>query len=431
MTMQPTLEEFNALREAMALLQSQRDSLRFAHESLVGENRVLRVERDLLKERLAKMMHKMFAAKSEARGTEQTERFFNEAEPQAAATQAAPAQEESGPGPGADADPTDVAGHKRKRGRKPLDPALPRQVERHELPESERICPHDGATLTEIGVEVSEQIEVIPQQVRVIRHERVKYACPCCDGALRLAPKPAQIIPKGLFTAGAVAWVITAKYQDGLPLYRQAALLGRFGGDISRNTLAGSLVRVGAEVQPIINLLRDQLLDAEIIHGDETELQVLKEPGRYAQQKSYLWAQMSGSGTPIRLFTYAPSRSAETARRHYDGARGALVTDGYEVYAIVAQTYGLVHLGCWAHARRRFVDAEAALPKAARTSAQPAAQFIAVIGELYAIEAAARELGAEERLRLRHERSRPVLARIQALLLAHLHSVLPGSLLGQ
>ena len=90
--------------------------------------------------------------------------------------------------------------------------------------------------------------------------------------------------------------MITSKYQDALPLYRQAALLGRFGGELSRNTLAGSLVRVGAAVQPIVNLLRDTLLDADLIHGDETELQVLKEPGRAAQRKSYLWAQMSGSG---------------------------------------------------------------------------------------------------------------------------------------
>ena len=157
----------------------------------------------------------------------------------------------------------------------------------------------------------------------------------------------------------------------------------------------------------------------------------LKEPGRAAQRKSYLWAQMSGSGPPIRLFTYAASRSAQTARQFYDGARGALITDGYEVYANVAQTCGLIHLGCWAHARRRFVEAEAALPKAARTPEQPAAQFIAAIGELYLVEATARELSVEQRLSLRQARSRPVLARIQALLLARLHNVLPGSLLGQ
>jgi len=440
--MQPTLEEFNALREAMALLQSQRDSLRFAHESLVGENRVLRVERDLLKERLAKMMHKMFAAKSEARGTEQTDMFFNEAEAQAAATQAAPAQEESGPGPGADADTTDVAGHKRKRGRKPLDPALPRQVERHELPESERICPHDGATLTEIGVEVSEQIEVIPQQVRVIRHERVKYACPCCDGALRLAPKPAQIIPKGLFTAGALAWVITAKYEDGLPLYRQAALLGRFGGtDLSRNTMAASVVRVGQAVQPIINLLRDHLLDAPITFGDETRVQVLKEPGRAAQAQSFMWAQMTdgsgpaGTGPPIRLFGYSSSRGAGAAQGLYAGMRvgSVLMSDGYEVYNQIAQMHQLVHLGCWAHCRRYFIEAVDALPKGARTPEQPAVQFIELIGQLYAVESRAQDLkmGPPARLGERQRYSVAMLKRIQALLLTHLHAVVPGSLLGR
>lgn len=416
-------EELNQLREQLARSEREREVLREQHHALHGELRIVRTERDLLKERLKAFMRKLFAAKSEARGGEQKDLLFNEIE----ALAPVPVPAEAAP-----EDSVAVPAHRRaKRGRKPLDPALPREVIRHELPEAERICPKDGAQLEEIGVEASEQLDIVPAQVRVIRHERVKYACPCCDQGLRIAPAPPRLIPKGLLTESALAWVATAKYQDALPLYRQAASLGRFGGELSRNTLAGSLVRVGAAVQPIINLLRDQLLDAEIIHGDETELQVLKEPGRAAQRKSYLWVQMSGTGPPIRLFTYAPSRSAETARRLYDGARGALLTDGYEVYANVAKTYGLVHLGCWAHARRRFVDAEAALPKAARTRAQPAAQFIAAIGELYATEAVARELEVKDRLRLRDERSRPVLARIQTLLLAHLHSVLPGSLLGQ
>ena len=444
MNMQPTFEEFNALRQAIEALHSERDSLQVqrdalhsAQQSLVGENRVLRVERDLLKERLAKMMHKMFAAKSEARGTEQKDMFFNEAEAHSAATQAVPAQEESQADQG-----TDVASHKRKRGRKPLDPALPRQVERHELPESERICAHDGATLTEIGVEVSEQIEVIPQQVRVIRHERVKYACPCCDGALRLAPKPAQIIPKGLFTAGALAWITTAKYEDGLPLYRQAALLGRFGGtDLSRNTMAASMVRVGQAVQPIINLLRDHLLDSPITFGDETRVQVLKEPGRAAQTQSFMWAQMTdgsgptGTGPPIRLFGYSPSRGAGAAQNLYAGIRvgSVLMSDGYEVYNQIAQLHQLVHLGCWAHCRRYFIEALDALPKHARTPEQPAVQFIELIGQLYAVESRADDCKIDPQARLgeRQGHSVPVLERIQALLLTHLHAVVPGSLLGK
>jgi len=444
MNMQPTLEEFNALRRAIEALHSERDSLQVqrdalhsAQQSLVGENRVLRVERDLLKERLAKMMHKMFAAKSEARGSEQKDMFFNEAEAHAAATQAVPAQEERQADQG-----TDVASHKRKRGRKPLDPALPRQVERHELPESERICPHDGATLTEIGVEVSEQIEVIPQQVRVIRHERVKYACPCCDGALRLAPKPAQIIPKGLFTAGALAWMTTAKYEDGLPLYRQAALLGRFGGtDLSRNTMAASMVRVGQAVQPIINLLRDHLLDSPITFGDETRVQVLKEPGRAAQTQSFMWAQMTdgsgpiGTGPPIRLFGYSPSRSAGAAQDLYAGIRvgSVLMSDGYEVYNQIAQQHQLVHLGCWAHCRRYFIEALDALPKHARTPEQPAVQFIELIGQLYAVESRADDCKMDPQARLgeRQRHSVPVLELIQALLMTHVHAVVPGSLLGK
>lgn len=428
----PTLEEFNALRVALEAIQSQRDSL-------AGENRILRVERDLLKERLAKMMRNVFAAKSEARGTEQKDMFFNEAEQLAAATQAAPAQQDSD----AADDASDVAGHKRaKRGRKPLDAALPRHVVRHELAEAERICPHDGATLKEIGVEASEQLDIIPQQVRVIRHERVKYACPCCDAGLRLAAKPAQIIPKGLFTEAALAWVITAKYDDGLPLYRQSALIGRFGGcDLSRGTMAASVVRAGQAVQPVINLLRDHLLDSALIFGDETKVQVLKEPGRSAQTQSFMWAQMtqgcgpSGTGPPIRLFGYSPSRSTAAAQALYAGVRAGavLMTDGYEPYNQIAQAHQLVHLGCWAHCRRYFIEALEVLPKKARTPEQPAAQFIALIAQLYAVESRAQDGGMNEQDRLRERRqySVAVLDRIQVLLLAHLHAVVPGSLLGK
>ena len=175
---------------------------------------------------------------------------------------------------------------------------VPASMIRHELPEDQRVCPHDGAALREIGMQASEQLDIIPQQVRVIRHERVQYACPCCDGGMRLAQRPAQIIPRGLFTEAALAW-------------------------------------------------RDLLLDAPLVFGDETELQVLKEPGRSAQAKSYLLAQMTdgsgrdGTGPPIRLFAYSSSRSTKTAMALYAGMRegAVLMSDGYEVYNAVAQTH--------------------------------------------------------------------------------------------
>ena len=431
MNLPPTLEAFAALQQA--LVAANRRS-----ELLNGELVLVRTERDLLKERLNKFMRKIFAAKSEVSSQSQKDMFFNEAEVLGA--QAQPATQED---LGSDDDGNDVAPHKRaKRGRKPLDPALPRHVVRHELPESERVCPHDGSPLKEIGVEASEQLDIIPQQVRVIRHERVKYACPCCDGALRLAAKPAQVIPKGLFSEGLLAWVIASKYCDGLPLYRQAALLTRFGGsDLSRNTMAASIVRVGQAVQPIINLLRDHLLEAPLVHGDETQVQVLKEPGKSAQSKSYMWAQMTpgsgpeGTGPPIRLFGYSPSRSTAAAQILYAGmtAGSVLMSDGYAVYDQIANAYQLVHLACWAHCRRDFNDALQALPKNARTPDQLAAQFMALIGQLYAVEARAKEraLNASELLEQRQIHSVPVLQKIESLLLANIHAVLPGSLLGK
>jgi transposase len=428
MTRMPNAEEFAAVQQALA------DALG-RNDALAGELRVVRTERDLLKEQLNRFKRQLFDAKSEVSAAHQKDMFFNEAEAEGAQVQ--PAAEET------EDDKIEVPVHRRaKRGRKPLDPALPREVLRHELPEAERVCPHDGAHLNEIGVEVSEQLDIVPQQVRVIRHERVKYACPCCDGGLRLAVKPPQVIPKGLLSEAALAWVITSKYLDGLPLYRQAALLGRFGGtQLSRNTLAAGVVRVGQAVQPVINLLRDALLDSTIVHGDETEVQVLKEPGRKAQAKSFMWVQMTqasgsgGTGPPIRLFGYSPSRGTHAARTLYQGMRagGVLMSDGYEPYAAIAEQHRLVHLGCWAHCRRYFHEALQALPKDKRGPEQVPARFIELIGRLYKVEADARhdELDDNALQQRRKLHSAPVLKQIEALALQHLHGVLPGSLLGK
>jgi transposase len=414
----PAPEEIAALKQALA------DALGH-NDRLAGELRVTRAERDLLKEQLSKFQRQLFAAKSEARGTDQKDLFLNEAE--ALASTATPCEIDA-------EDTTIVASHPRKkRGRKPLDPALPRDIVRHELPESERICSHDGHALVEIGAEISEQLHVIPEQVRVIQHQRIKYACPCCDQSLKLAAAPARIIPRGLLTEQAQAWIITAKYQFGMPLYRTAALLRRFGGDIASNTLAAGVVRIGQAVQPVINLLRDHLLDSELIYGDETTVQVLKEPGRAAQTKSYMWAQMNGTGPPVRLFAYAPGRGEEHARKLYAGIRSdaTLISDGYKAYEAIAAEYGLTHLGCWVHARRYFIEAEQAIPKAARSSDLLASRFIKLIGKLYRAEAKAKDWLPDRRRRLRQRYSRAVVREIEQLLLANLHAVAPSTLLGQ
>jgi hypothetical protein len=162
-------------------------------------------------------------------------------------------------------------------------------------------------------------------------------------------------------------------------------------------------------------------------------LQVLKEPGRAAQTKSYLWAQMNGTGPPVRLFGYAPGRGGTHAEQLYAGIRegAVLMSDGYEVYNGIAKSHRLVHLGCWAHARRYFVEAEAVLPKSARTPDQLTTQFIAAIARLYAVETKAKSKTVAERAQLRDASSRPILAEIQHLLVTHRHGVTPGSLLGK
>ena len=162
-------------------------------------------------------------------------------------------------------------------------------------------------------------------------------------------------------------------------------------------------------------------------------MQVLKEPGRKAQTKSYMWAQMNGSGPPVRLFAYAPGRGAVHADKVYAGIRrgATFVSDGYQVYDGIAASHGLTHLGCWVHARRPFVKADEAIPKAARSPDQLATRFIKLIGKLYRAEARAEKWSPQRRARLRRRYSAAVVATIEHLLLTNLHAVAPTSLLGE
>lgn len=412
--------------ELKALL-TERDAaraLREEKEALCGALRLVTAERDLAEERLRAYRRELFGAKSEARGDNQLG-LFNEAE--VLGKSGAPARE--------DIPESTVAAHKRKRRgkRKPLDPNLPREVVRHELPEAQRFCTNDGHALVEFGVEISEQLDVIPEQLRVIQHQRVKYACPCCDLGIKVTPSPPRIISRGLLTESALAWIATGKYQFGMPLYRQAGLRRRFGGDISSNTLAASMVRVGLATHPVINLMRDALLEAEIIYCDETTFQVLKEENRRAQSKSYLWSQMTQAETPIRCFTYTPGRGAKLADKLFTGiCQGAvLMSDGYEPYNDIARRYQLVHLGCWVHARRYFVKAEENVPKAARPPDLLATRFITLIGKLFAAEARTETWEAKRRQRLRRRYSARVLNAIHALMLELSPGVVPQGLLGK
>jgi transposase len=220
-----------------------------------------------------------------------------------------------------------------------------------------KVCPHDGSALKAIGEKVSEQLDIIPMQIQVIRHIRKQYACPCCEGFLKIAAKPKQPIEKSQASAGLPSYIAVSKYADSLPLYRQSTILSPFGIEMNRTTLANWMIKCGELVQPLINRFEEQLLDQPYLHMDETPVQVLNEVGKAAESKSYMWVRSGGPPDKrLTLFDYDASRSGAVPKRLLAGYQGALMVDGYEGYQPVCREQALTRLGCWVHARRKFVD---------------------------------------------------------------------------
>ena len=346
--------------------------------------------------------------------------LFNEAEALAHATQLAPEK-------------ILIPAHERKkRGRKRLPPDLPRVEVVHDLADHEKRCAQDGTALERIGEEISEQLDYQPAQVRVLRHIRPKYACPCCREGVRIAPTPLTLFPKSLATPALLAHIVTAKFVDGLPLYRQETQFARLGVTLGRATMAGWMIRLGGtHLVPLVNLLNEQMLEQPLIHCDETRLQVLNSD-KAPTADHWMWVRASGTqGRRIVLFDYDPTRGGAVPKRLLEGYQGILLTDGYEPYATVAAELKLVHAGCMAHARRKFDDARKAQP-GDNSSARTALDFIR---ELYLIERTLWDrdhpLTPEQRVAERQTRSAPIMERFHAWLEALSSQVLPESRLGK
>lgn len=319
---------------------------------------------------------------------------------------------------------------KNKPGRKPLPAELPRIRIEHDLPEAAKRCAC-GCERTLIGEETSEQLDIIPAKVRVLVHVRKKYACKQCESGITTAPLPPQPIPKSNVSPGLLAHIAVSKYQDALPLYRQEAVLNRVGVEIPRNTLAQWMIKAGRLLQPILNLLEEQLLAYPVMHCDETTVQILKEPDKRATSKSYMWVRVGGPPTqPIRLFHYADSRGGAVASNLLEGYQGYLQTDDYAGYNAVAAGSAITQLGCWAHARRKFVEAQRATGDKSRKAGK-AEMAISLIGKLYAIEKNIKELKPEVKYQVRQQEAVPQLQKIRAWLDNSLHSTLPKGLLGK
>lgn len=330
-----------------------------------------------------------------------------------------------------------IPAHSRKKsGRKPLPDTLPRVEVVHDIPEDEKVC-GCGAELARIGEEVSEKLDIIPAVIRVIKHIRPKYSCKSCEGvedagaSVKIAPVPPQIIPKGIASAGLLAHLLTGKFEDALPFYRQEKQFSRLGVEIGRATMCNWAMKAAEACQPLLELLHKDVLSGPLVNADETTLQVLKEPGRSPTTKSYMWIFRGGDPhRPSLLYRYHPTRSGDIARAFLHRYKGVVQTDGYQGYDFLDTEDDVVHLGCWAHARRKFVDADKARGKKAKTGSTTVA--LKFISDLYKIEREIKKqiCSAEQIVAIRQAKTKPLLDDFKKWLEKKSLQVVPKSLLG-
>jgi transposase len=317
-----------------------------------------------------------------------------------------------------------------KAGRKALASHLPRIEIRHELPAIERMCAC-GAALQEIGAETSEQLDYVPAKVQVIRHVRPKYACACCHSGVKIAPVPVHVLPRSNAAPGLLAHLITAKYVDSLPLHRQETIFARHGVSLPRATQAAWIIAVAQQLQPLVNLMDERLRASGYIRIDETPVQVLNS-AKPANSEHWMWVRVAGPpGQRLILFDYDASRGSHVAERLLDGASGYVQSDGYAVYDGVTARLQLTHVGCFAHARRRFFEAIQALPKPQQKHDTAAHQIVRRIDALYAIERELKSLSPESRLLERQRKAVPLLDALHEFARSLEQQTLPSGKLGE
>lgn len=393
---------------------------------LEAENTELKAENESIRQRLEWLLRQVFGRKSEkAAPPEQPQLFDTEAD---------------GSGPdGEDDEPeatVTVETHTRaKTARKPIPGWVQRREVLIDIDGRDKRCAC-GHELVRIGEEVSEKLDVIPAQFVALRIVRPKYACSYCEGsadedkpAVRIAAMPNAIIERGMATPGLLAFVITAKYVDGLPLARQEKQFARMGIELSRKRLSDWVLAVGEALTPLIAELLHQLRSGPILLADETTVQVLGEPDRANTSVSYMWAGYGGDPRhPSVYFHYSERRSLAAAQELIGTYEGYLQTDAYEVYDRIAEgRSALIHVGCWAHARRKFFDAA---QQGKKTGAAQAG--LALIATLYQIE---QELSGEPRTEtfaaVRRERAQAALEKLHTWLEQKAVQVPPTTALGQ
>lgn len=333
---------------------------------------------------------------------------------------------------------TSVAGYTRKKrpgtAGEVLPEGIPEEVVEHGLSEEERLCPACGTEMEPIGKEERLELKFVPAQAILVRHIYYTYACMNCkendiETPILKTPRAAQVLAGSYATPEAIAHIMVQKYVMGAPLYRQEQDWNRSGVQISRQTMSNwVLAAQEAWLKPLYEALHRKLLERQVLHADETTLQVLHEDGKKAQTKSYMWMYRTGGDAehPIVLYEYQPSRGSGHPKAFLKGFHGYLQVDGYSGYHALEPEIRLV--GCWAHARRKFDEALNALPEKDRegSAALEGQQYCT---KLFAIERELAGLTPEERYEQRLKQEKPVLDALSSWVQSK--SAAPKSALGK
>lgn len=312
---------------------------------------------------------------------------------------------------------------------------LPVETIEYHLTDEERVCKCCGGFMHVMSTEVRQEVIFVPAQVKLVKHVRDVCSCRQCEHEaintpVITAPMPEPVLKGSLASPLAMAYIMSQKYVDGMPLYRQEQQLARLGIELSRQTLANWMLHGSSRwLIHLYDRMHHLLLKQDILHADETTLQVLHETGREAETNSYMWLYRTGrTGPPIILYEYQMTRAGEHPRNFLAGFKGYLHVDGYAGYNKV-QNVTLV--GCWAHARRKFDEALKALPKSQRDASVAAKEGLNFCNKLFAIERDLAKSTPDQRQKNRLLRSQPVLDAFLAWLKTQSAIALPKSSFGQ
>jgi transposase len=356
--------------------------------------------------------------------------LFNEAECLAAN---ALLEEEAEEDKGSDSDHKDSKKKKKRSensgGRDAFSEQIPRRKVIHEVPEEKLICPTDGETLVQIGERIVETLEIIPAKITVIQNVYRSFGCPKCHNTVVQAPVPPTAFPKHSCDASLVAYLITQKYLWGLPLYRQEDMLRMAGADISRTSIARWIITASKFLEGIASEIKNYILSRNTIHADETFVQVLKEPGKTAESKSYMWCLCTSKHDPTAVwFEYSPHRNKAAAENLLQNFKGILHLDGYESYSETVFKNGITRIGCVAHARRKF---DVAKKDGSNSSKKHSVWFLNAFQKLFLLERDWENLNFAERVLKRNQEAALIWNEIQNKLTVLRPQVTPKSNLGK